>query len=149
MMSTIRSIKTMTNMCCFTFINMLILYNIGYFNRLRHNCQQLQNTVKNKIEIHAIIMSISVLPSIIAELFMIFQGNTPNLKGNQDFQGVNQQLDTYFWHLQFYKQQVESYLNLVFNLQVYKLIQKQNLFYIQFGILYICLGKSNQVLVII
>ncbi|CAD8128226.1 unnamed protein product [Paramecium sonneborni] len=45
--------------------------------------------LKNKIEIHAIIMSIAVLPSIIVELFMIISGNTPNLNGNQNLQGVH------------------------------------------------------------
>ncbi|CAD8212378.1 unnamed protein product [Paramecium pentaurelia] len=45
--------------------------------------------LKNKYDIHAIIMSIVVLPSIIAELFMIFSGNTPPLNGNQNLQGLH------------------------------------------------------------
>ncbi|CAD8127282.1 unnamed protein product [Paramecium sonneborni] len=45
--------------------------------------------LRNKIDIHAIIMGIVVLPSIIAELFIIFSGNTPNIQGNKNLQGVH------------------------------------------------------------
>ena len=41
-------------------------------------------------------MSLVVLPSIIAELFMIFSGNTPNLNGKQSLQGIHSILGNIF-----------------------------------------------------
>jgi hypothetical protein len=37
--------------------------------------------LKNRVEMHGLIMGIVVIPSILAELFIIIDGNTPELYG--------------------------------------------------------------------